>query len=460
VGKLSSELKKAQEWQTREDPFAEVWPEVEARLRQEPGVWVRFLFEDLQERYPGRFTPGQRRTLYRHIAKWRALNGEDQGHEVFFPQQHRAGEAGQTDFTHTQSLVMTLEGQPFAPLLCHFVLPYSNWEWACRCQSESLLALKKGVQEAVFRLGRVPEWHQTDNSCGATHQVSTGGRAFLPEYLELMAHLGMKPRTTAIGKKEQNGTVEAQNGAFKRYLDQRLQAGSTPASAGEPRICHRGRLYEWLVESLSKENSRRQVRLQEELAVMKPLPVTRMPEYREQAVRVSRNSTINVMHNIYSVPLRLMHNVVRVRLYEDTLEVYYHHTLIQTMPRLVGRAHHQVNYRHVIWSLVHKPGAFARYRYREDLYPSLTFRKVYERLQQVWPGTKGDEVYLRILHLAASTLESEVQIALELLLENGVLPTIEAVRDLVRPLPPESLVLPVPNVDLGTYDQLLEGAAR
>jgi hypothetical protein len=38
------------------------------------------------------------------------------------------------------------------------------------------------------------------------------------------------------------------------------------------------------------------------------------------------------MHNLYSVPPRLMHNVVRVRLYEDTLEVYYHHTPIQTMP--------------------------------------------------------------------------------------------------------------------------------
>ena len=86
-------------------------------------------------------------------------------------------------------------------------------------------------------------------------------------------------------------------------------------------------------------------------------------------MRVSRNSTINVMHNLYSVPPRLRHNVVRVRLYEDMLEVYYHHTLIQAMPRLIGRAHHQVNYRHVIWSLVHKPGAFARYRYREDLYP-------------------------------------------------------------------------------------------
>jgi len=361
AGRFPSELKKAHEWQTRENPFAEVWPGIEARLRQEPGVWVRFLFEDLQERYPGRFTPGQLRTLYRHIAKWRALNGEDQGHEVFFPQQHRPGEAGQTDFTHTRSLAMTLEDQPFAPLLCHFVLPYSNWEWACRCQSESLLALKKGVQEAVFRLGRVPEWHQTDNSCGATHQLSTGGRAFLPEYLELMAHLGMKPRTTAVGQKEQNGTVEAQNGAFKRYLNQRLQARGSQEFASVDAFDG------WLVESLSKENSRRQVRLQEELAVMKPLPVMRLPEYREQGVRVSRNSTINVMHNLYSVPPRLMHKAVRVRIYEEEIAVYYDQVHIQSMPRLIGRVHHRVNYRYVIWSLVQKPGAFARYRYRDDL---------------------------------------------------------------------------------------------
>ena len=37
-------------------------------------------------------------------------------------------------------------------MLCHPVLPYSNWEWATVCHSESLAALKRGVQEALFRL--------------------------------------------------------------------------------------------------------------------------------------------------------------------------------------------------------------------------------------------------------------------------------------------------------------------
>ncbi len=29
------------------------------------------------------------------------------------------------------------------------------------------------------------------------------------------------------------------------------------------------------------------------------------------------------------------------------------------------------------WSLVQKPGAVARYRYREDLFPTMTIRRVY-----------------------------------------------------------------------------------
>ena len=66
-GKLPSELKEVRQWRTREDPFAEVWPEVEDWLRQAPGLWAQTLFEWLQERYPGRFEPGQLRSLQRRV---------------------------------------------------------------------------------------------------------------------------------------------------------------------------------------------------------------------------------------------------------------------------------------------------------------------------------------------------------------------------------------------------------
>ena len=64
--------------------------------------------------------------------------------------------------------------------------------------------------------------------------------------------------------------------------------------------------------------------------------------------------------------------------------------------------------------------------------------------------------YLRILHLAASTMESDVTAALTLLLAEGGALTSERVKALVlgerRPTVPE---MPALTVDLRDYDALL-----
>jgi hypothetical protein len=129
-----------------------------------------------------------------------------------------------------------------------------------------------------------------------------------------------------------------------------------------------------LEQGLTQENNRRQARLQDELAVMQPLTVDRFPEFKEVTVGVSQNSTINVLGHLYSIPPRLLHQSLRVQVYENYLVVFYGKTWIQEMPRLSGRSHHAIDYRHVIWSLVQKPGAFARYRYRECLFPTAIVR--------------------------------------------------------------------------------------
>ena len=83
--------------------------------------------------------------------------------------------------------------------------------------------------------------------------------------------------------------------------------------------------------------------------------------------------------------------------------------------------------------LVRKPGAFARYRYREGLFPSLAFRQAYDAIHEQRADVRGDLEYLRILHLAAATMETEVEAALECLLEAGEVPSADAVRALVEP---------------------------
>ena len=107
------------------------------------------------------------------------------------------------------------------------------------------------------------------------------------------------------------------------------------------------------------------------------------------------------------------------------------------------------------WSLVRKPGAFANYRFHDDLFPTLTFRRAYDVLKEATP-TSADRHYVRILHLAASTSETEVETALGLLLDQKTSPAFDSVRDLVRQ--PSITAIPrvsEPEIDLSVYDRLV-----
>jgi len=475
LNELPSGLRKPRTWRTRPDPFKEVWGEIEQRLRDAPGLEAKTLFEDLLERYPGKFQPGQLRTLQRRVCRWRATKGPEK--RVFFSQQHRPGEAAQTDFTDMNSLGITIAGEAFDHLVCHFVLPYSNWECVKPCLSESMLALKAGIQKAVFSLGRVPQWHQTDHSTAATHELGkldresanssssttadssapapkgSSTRGFNADYLALMEHLGMKPRTTAVGEKEQNGDVEALNGAFKRRVEQwLLMRGSRDFASGLE--------YEaWLDSVVLKANARRAVKVAEELGLMKKVRVERLVEFKEFDVRVTSWSTIRVKRNAYSVPSRLIGHRVRVRMYEDRLEVRFGGELQIGFERLLGEGGSRINYRHVIHSLVQKPGAFERYRYREALFPTLGFRRGFDALLAGLADNKAVREYLRILKLAADTMEAEVEAALEGLMAGGELPLADKVKAKVAPEEPVIPELAPLEVELEEYDGLLESKA-
>jgi transposase InsO family protein len=445
-GRLPSESKPERTWKTRPDPFDADWDDVRARLKDAPELEAKTLFEYLVTKSPGRYKPGQLRTLQRRVQQWRATEGPDR--EVFFAQEHRPGEAMQTDFTSTNELQVTIGGEAFPHLLCHPVLPYSNWEWATVCQSESLLALRRGMQAALFRLGRRPEWHQTDNSTAATHDLPSGKRGFNEDYARFVGHLGMKPRTIGIGQSHQNGDVESLNGVMKRRLEQHLlMRGSRDFETVEA--------YErWVQEALERANDLRRAKVATELAAMPPLQVERLPEYVEESAGVTSWSTIRVRRNTYSVPSRLMGHEVRVRIYDDRLEVRYGNSTQLVVDRLLGEGGRTINYRHLIWSLVQKPYAFARYKYREELFPSLVFRRAYDALL-VSGDRHADREYLRILHLAASTMQSEVETALELLLAEKRLSDADAVKALVAPAKTEVPHLAAPAVDLAVYDGLL-----
>jgi hypothetical protein len=316
------------------------------------------------------------------------------------------------------------------------------------------------VQSTLLQLGRVPRFHQTDNSSAATRllkaeereETDHRRRGYTAGYLELLDQYGIEPRTTHLNSPHENGDVESSNGGFKRAAEQHLLLrGSRDFDSIEA--------YEaFLHQVMEKRNRARQERLTEELAVMAPLPTATVITHHEERVPVSRGGLIRVLRNTYSVPTSLIGHKVTVRVHEWHLEVYYAGELVETLPRLIGSRKHHVNYRHLIDTLLRKPGGFRNYRYHDDLFPSLVFRRAWEQLNQWYTSRKADLTYLRILHLAARTFESDVADALACLLTTEE-PWNES--DVKRLLELESTLVPEVargEVSLHIYDQLLTEA--
>jgi transcriptional regulator with XRE-family HTH domain len=453
AGTLPSQQHRPRTHRTRTNPFAADWPWICAELERDSALQATTLFALLCDRHPGRYQAGQLRTLQRHIAAWRVQHGPEQ--EVIFPQVHRPGELAQSDFTHMTSLGITLAGIPCPHLVFHLVLTYSNVEAVQVSLSESFEALAEGLEHGLWQIGGVPAKHRTDHLSAAVRPLDAEGRTQTRErYAALMAHYGMEPTTNQVGEAHENGDVEQAHHRFKQAVDQALRV------RGSRDFNDRASYDRFLQEVVRQRNLTRQTRFAEERQTLHPLPAAPLAPCRELRVSVSPFSTIRVLFNTYSLPSRLIGCTLTVRVRAETLEVYHGTAHLLSLPRLLGRHQHRIDYRHVSWSLARKPGAFAHYRYRDELFPSLPFRRAYDQLQYEAPQ-RADREYVRVLHLAASTSETEVEAALTLLWEQQTLPTFDAVRDLVQV--PTLLVVPQvspASLNLALYDQLLTAGNR
>lgn len=447
--KSPDELQGKHGWRTRRDPLDEIWEEATVMLESASGLEAKALFEHLLVSHPSKIQPIHLRTFQRRVRQWRLKHGADK--EVFFPQDWKPGRAMQLDWTNCNELQVRIKGSLYDHLLCHVVLPYSNWDWAARCQSESLLSLRHGLQEGAHRLGKVTEELRVDNGSAATHKIGGGTeRAFNSEFLSICEHYRMKPRTIGINCPNENGDVESSNGHLKRRLNQHLilRASRDFLSEGDYQM--------FLEKVLGEGNKGRQARLGEELCAMHALPATRLAEYGEVYCRVSSASTIRVRKVGYSVPARLIGAEVKVEVYESLLKVYSGRELLLSIKRRCGKRGVVLDYRHIIDHLLRKPGAFEGYRYREELFPSPLYRAAYDRLVNDHGVRQGSLEYLRLLKLSTEVESSD----LELMLVEFVSPphpnwTVEDLRKIVLPRSPRLVEVEELTPEWSSYDQLL-----
>ena len=215
-----------------------------------------------------------------------------------------------------------------------------------------------------------PTSTRTDNLSAATHELAKSrGRGFTERYRERLEHYRLRGSKNTPGRAHENGDVESLQGGFKNTVDQRLRLRGSREFASVAS-------YWGFIEGLVAErNAPRQSRLVEERMVLGGLPVRALPAYREEEVTVKRGGIMRVVGKPYSLPSRLIGNREQVRVYANHLEVRYRGELVGRPERVRGAGLEGIDYRHVVHSLVRKPGAFRRYVYREAMFPTLVFRR-------------------------------------------------------------------------------------
>jgi hypothetical protein len=453
--RFPSDLNRPHTWRTRADAFLDVWPRIESILITEPHLEAKATFEWLQREYPGKFSDNQLRTLQRRFRHWHATKGNAK--EVFFDQEHKPGQLGASDFTWMTDLKITIGGTPFDHLLYHFVLTWSNWEHGTICFSESFESLSAGLQNALWRCGGVPVSHRTDRLSAAVNNLDEK-RDFTARYDAILRHYSMNGQKTNPNSGNENGDAEQRHYRLKSAIEQAL------ILRGSRDFASRSEYESFLDRFFDRLNEGRKKRYEEESRHLLPLPARRLADYTEiRNVLVGKGSTISIRKKVYSVHSRLRDEHVIVRLYAEHLEVLFESTVVEKLPRLCGADHCRINYRHIIDWLVRKPGAFANYRYRSELFPTSHFRIAYDLLREQNP-TRADKEYLQILYCAARQSEELVNRSLQQIIAEGSALTAATVTALVQWM--ESNNVPhvtdtqVSDVNLSQYDNLLDFERR
>jgi hypothetical protein len=387
-------------WRTRPDPLKGAWErELQPMLEQEPKLSAITLLEYLQMKYPEDYPDKVLRTLQRRVKQWQALYGPEK--EVMFRQSHYIGRLGLSDFTKLKKVSITIAGKVFEHLLYHFRLAYSRWSFIKVIQGgESYPALAEGLGEALKKLGGCPAEHRTDSLSAAFKNLSHKDREDITiRYEALCRHYGMSASRNNRSKGYENGSIESPHGHLKRRIEQALLL------RGNSNFESIAAYQEFINDIVCRANRRNAKAIDSERKFLLSLPSKAAVDYIERRVVVSSSSTIEVRRVIYTVPSRLQGEALNIRVYDNRLVCYLGSQHVVTLERLHCRGSNrkrQVDYRHIIHSLVKKPQAFRYSQLRDDLLPDANYRAIWLAINNIMSAREACKFIVGLLYLAAT----------------------------------------------------------
>ena len=445
--------KKTSRGRRRPDPLDGLWDEeIVPMLEASPGLRAVAVFDEMQRRHTD-LDPGVRRTLERRVRAWRAVHGPEK--EVIFRQRHEPGQLGLSDFTTMGDLGVTVAGQPLDHRLYHFRLAFSGFEHGrVVLGGESFTALAEGLQSALWTLGGVPKEHRSDSLSAAFRNLDQKAKDDITRrYDKFCDHYQMIASRNNRGVAHENGVIESAHGHLKKaVLDALLLRGSRDFDDID---AYRA----FIDELISRRNTRYQKQIALERAALQPLPPRRTTDYEEATVVVTSACGFSLKKVFYSVPSRLIGHRLRVRLFDDRIEIFLGGSYLMTRPRgrpRSGTQHgHVVDYRHIIHSLRRKPMALLNLVYRDQLFPRIAYQRTFEHLLAELPERQACKIMVELLALAHERVcEAELADMLESLLDEKCLPDLAVLRTCFLPDARAFPSVTVAMVPLDLYDDL------
>ena len=265
----------------------------------------------------------------------------------------------------------------------------------------------------------------------------------------------MQPTRNNRGLAHENGAIESPHGRLKSAVrDALLLRGS---AGFDDLVAYR----RFIDEIVSRHNARHDKRIDAERPFLKQLPPERTSDYEETLVYVTTSCGFTLRKVFYTVPSRLIGHRVRVRLYDDRLELFLGSTALMTLRRgrsgPNGKHGHVVDYRHVIHALRRKPMALLNLVYREQIFPREAYRLTFDRLCEPLSPRAACKTMVELLSLAHErTCEAQLAEVLSQCLAQGKLPDLDALRSRFCPDPARLPEVCVQLASLSDYEALLD----
>jgi len=323
---------------------------------------------------------------------------------------------------------------------------------------ESFVAMATGLKNAFEESNGVPREIRSDRLSAAYRNKGTSKVEFTERYSAFSSHYHFTPTYNNKGIAHENGSIESPHGHAKHRIYQALLVrGSFDFESKED--------FEMFIQQVTTNHNKRcKTSFEDEQKVLQPLPMYGAQHYAEEYVKVRSSSTFVLKRVTYTVPSNLIGNTLCVHVYDDKLEVYVYGEWMLTLLRLYAPPKgvaHQVDYKHLIHSLIKKPMAFRGSQLRDSMLPNNDFKLIWKHVDSNLSSDKASIYMVKLLHIA-SKIDREETLARFVLnsIQSSQLATIEACEELFL----ENVIWQeMPTIEQHTsasYQSLLSGGSH